>query len=233
MRNRLADETSPYLQQHAANPVDWYPWGAEALALARASERAADPAVGRLFDLPLVPCDGARMLRRRRHRRADEPAFRQHQGRPGGATRHRPDLSDSPPVADPARERLAADDVPHPRGQALLRRHLFPEALALQPAGVRRTAAAGGAGLGRAARAAAAPRATRSFGSSAAGDSQRRPLAPQCLPRRPRLPARRAARTHAERAAARRRPALCLRPGRPDARAVRGSARGRLACPKY
>jgi uncharacterized protein YyaL (SSP411 family) len=33
--NRLASETSPYLRQHAHNPVDWYPWGAAALALAR------------------------------------------------------------------------------------------------------------------------------------------------------------------------------------------------------
>ncbi|HEY6645239.1 thioredoxin domain-containing protein [Povalibacter sp.] len=33
--NRLALETSPYLLQHAGNPVDWYPWGAEALQLAR------------------------------------------------------------------------------------------------------------------------------------------------------------------------------------------------------
>lgn len=33
--NRLAHETSPYLQQHANNPVDWYPWGEEALCLAR------------------------------------------------------------------------------------------------------------------------------------------------------------------------------------------------------
>ena len=33
--NRLADETSPYLLQHATNPVDWYPWGEEALQLAR------------------------------------------------------------------------------------------------------------------------------------------------------------------------------------------------------
>ena len=31
-KNRLAAEASPYLQQHAHNPVDWYPWGAEALA---------------------------------------------------------------------------------------------------------------------------------------------------------------------------------------------------------
>ena len=35
MPNRLAEETSPYLQQHAENPVDWYPWGEEAFAVAR------------------------------------------------------------------------------------------------------------------------------------------------------------------------------------------------------
>ncbi|MCU1375203.1 MAG: hypothetical protein JWO68_2489, partial [Actinomycetia bacterium] len=33
--NRLAEETSPYLRQHADNPVDWYPWGDEAFAAAR------------------------------------------------------------------------------------------------------------------------------------------------------------------------------------------------------
>jgi uncharacterized protein YyaL (SSP411 family) len=37
--NRLAQETSPYLQQHAGNPVDWYPWGEEALARARDEDR--------------------------------------------------------------------------------------------------------------------------------------------------------------------------------------------------
>ena len=35
MKNRLAKESSPYLLQHADNPVDWYPWGEEAFALAR------------------------------------------------------------------------------------------------------------------------------------------------------------------------------------------------------
>ena len=35
MPNRLADETSPYLLQHAHNPVDWYPWGPEALTRAK------------------------------------------------------------------------------------------------------------------------------------------------------------------------------------------------------
>ncbi len=35
MRNRLDDETSPYLKQHAANPVQWQPWDATALEAAR------------------------------------------------------------------------------------------------------------------------------------------------------------------------------------------------------
>jgi uncharacterized protein len=39
MPNRLADETSPYLRQHADNPVDWYPWGEEALARAGREDR--------------------------------------------------------------------------------------------------------------------------------------------------------------------------------------------------
>ncbi len=37
--NRLAAETSPYLRQHAGNPVNWYPWGEAALALARSGRR--------------------------------------------------------------------------------------------------------------------------------------------------------------------------------------------------
>ena len=37
--NRLAQETSPYLLQHAENPVDWYPWGEEALARSRGENR--------------------------------------------------------------------------------------------------------------------------------------------------------------------------------------------------
>jgi uncharacterized protein YyaL (SSP411 family) len=37
--NRLANETSPYLLQHAHNPVDWYPWGEEALTRARVEDK--------------------------------------------------------------------------------------------------------------------------------------------------------------------------------------------------
>ncbi|HUF77067.1 MAG TPA: thioredoxin domain-containing protein, partial [Longimicrobiales bacterium] len=39
MPNRLSTETSPYLRQHAQNPVDWFPWGDEALGRARAEDR--------------------------------------------------------------------------------------------------------------------------------------------------------------------------------------------------
>jgi len=39
MSNRLANETSPYLTQHAENPVDWYPWGNEALERARREDK--------------------------------------------------------------------------------------------------------------------------------------------------------------------------------------------------
>ena len=39
--NRLARETSPYLLQHAFNPVDWYPWGDEAFAKAPSEDKPA------------------------------------------------------------------------------------------------------------------------------------------------------------------------------------------------
>ena len=56
MPNRLASAQSPYLQQHADNPVDWYEWGAEAFDAAR--ERGVPillsigyaPATGVLFE---------------------------------------------------------------------------------------------------------------------------------------------------------------------------------------
>jgi uncharacterized protein YyaL (SSP411 family) len=46
MTNRLAGETSPYLLQHAHNPVDWYPWGEEAFAKARAEDRPIFLSIG-------------------------------------------------------------------------------------------------------------------------------------------------------------------------------------------
>src|SRR3954463_7697538 len=46
MPNRLASETSPYLLQHAGNPVDWYPWGDEAFARARTEDKPILLSVG-------------------------------------------------------------------------------------------------------------------------------------------------------------------------------------------
>jgi len=44
--NRLKDETSPYLLQHAHNPVDWYPWGPEALEKAKREDKPIFLSIG-------------------------------------------------------------------------------------------------------------------------------------------------------------------------------------------
>ena len=44
--NRLANETSPYLLQHAHNPVDWYPWGEEALQAAKDQDKLILVSIG-------------------------------------------------------------------------------------------------------------------------------------------------------------------------------------------
>src|SRR5215218_1021788 len=46
MANRLTRETSPYLLQHKDNPVDWYPWGEEALEKARTEDKPVLLSVG-------------------------------------------------------------------------------------------------------------------------------------------------------------------------------------------
>ena len=86
--NRLAQETSPYLLQHAGQPGRLVPVGRRGVR-ARARRGQADPALGRLRGVPLVPRDGARVLRGRGDGAAHERALRQHQGRPRGAARRR------------------------------------------------------------------------------------------------------------------------------------------------
>ena len=124
MPNRLAAETSPYLLQHADNPVDWYPWGEEALGPGP-RRGPADPRLDRLRRLPLVPRDGAGVLRGPADRGADERALRLHQGRPRGAPGRRRDLHGRRPGDDRAR-RVAAERVPDARRGPVLRRHLLP-----------------------------------------------------------------------------------------------------------
>ena len=151
MPNRLAGETSPYLIQHADNPVDWHPWGDEALALAR---REGKPI---LLSIGYSACHWCHVMAHEsfedpRGRRGDERGLRQHQGRSRGAARPRPDLSDGACADDAALGRLAADDVPDAGGRAVFRRHLFPQRGALRPAGLSRSPAARGRGLPRARR---------------------------------------------------------------------------------
>ncbi len=44
--NRLLNESSPYLQQHAYNPVDWYPWGNEAFDKAKMEDKPIFLSIG-------------------------------------------------------------------------------------------------------------------------------------------------------------------------------------------
>jgi uncharacterized protein YyaL (SSP411 family) len=44
--NRLINEKSPYLLQHAYNPVDWYPWGAEAFNKAKEDDKSIFLSIG-------------------------------------------------------------------------------------------------------------------------------------------------------------------------------------------
>ena len=52
--NRLLHESSPYLQQHAYNPVDWFPWGDEAIARAKELDRPIFLSIGSV-DLTTKP----------------------------------------------------------------------------------------------------------------------------------------------------------------------------------
>ena len=61
--NRLARETSPYLLQHAGNPVDWYPWGPEALGRARETDRPI------LLSIGYSACHWCHVMERESHSR--------------------------------------------------------------------------------------------------------------------------------------------------------------------
>ncbi len=61
MSNRLADSQSPYLQQHADNPVDWYEWGPEAFEAARERGVLILLSIGYAV-VSLVSCHGPRVV---------------------------------------------------------------------------------------------------------------------------------------------------------------------------
>ena len=91
MPNRLAHETSPYLLQHADNPVDWYPWGEEAFAKAREEDKPI------LLSIGYSACHWCHVMERESFENAETAKlmnehFVQRQGRPRGAARRRLDL---------------------------------------------------------------------------------------------------------------------------------------------
>ena len=86
--NRLGEESSPYLRQHADNPVDWYPWGDEATAAARELDRPIFLSVG------YSACHWCHVMAHESFEDPDVAALmnrlvREREGRPRGAARRR------------------------------------------------------------------------------------------------------------------------------------------------
>ena len=124
--NRLAGETSPYLQQHASNPVDWYPWGDEALARARRENKPI------LLSIGYSACHWCHVMA---HESFED-------GRVASLMNElfvnikvdreeRPDIDQIYQTAHAmltqAQRRLAADHVPHALAGPLFRRNVFSE----------------------------------------------------------------------------------------------------------
>ena len=120
----LAHETSPYLLQHKDNPVDWHPWGEEALPRAREQQKPL------LVSIGYSACHWCHVMERESF---EDPAvaalmnehFVLRQGRPRGAPGRRRDLHGRR-AGDDRPRRLAAERLPHARRRAVLRRHLLP-----------------------------------------------------------------------------------------------------------
>ena len=105
--NRLAHERSPYLLQHAHNPVDWYPWGREAFDTARQENKPIFLSIG------YSTCHWCHVMAHESfedtgNRRADERRVCQREGRQGGAPGYRRRLHDRLPDDDRQR-RMASD----------------------------------------------------------------------------------------------------------------------------
>src|SRR5881296_3376901 len=98
MPNRLIHETSPYLLQHAHNPVDWYAWSPEAL------ERAATEDKLILLSIGYSACHWCHVMERESFENPDreghERKLRQRQGRSRGASGPRPNLYERGPDND-------------------------------------------------------------------------------------------------------------------------------------
>ena len=138
--NRLARETSPYLLQHASNPVDWYPWGEEAFERARAEDKPV------LLSVGYSACHWCHVMERESFEdEATAQVMNEHFVSIKVDREERPDVDSvymDAVVALSGQRRLADDGLPDAAGRAVLRRHVLPARAATRdariPAGARR-----------------------------------------------------------------------------------------------
>ena len=123
--NRLADATSPYLLQHADNPVDWFPWGEEALSKAASEDRPIFLSIG------YAACHWCHVMERESFEDEDVAAFLNANFVPIKVDREeRPDLDSI--YMDAVQSMTGRGGWPlsaflTPDREAVLRRHLLPE----------------------------------------------------------------------------------------------------------
>ena len=148
--NRLADETSPYLLQHAENPVDWYPWGEEALARARDEDRPI------LLSIGYAACHWCHVMEHESFEDAETAALmNEHFVNVKVDREERPDLDAvymDAVVALTGHGGWPMTVFLTPDGRAVLRRHVFPARAAARAAELPPGSGGGRAGLPRAAR---------------------------------------------------------------------------------
>ncbi len=124
--NRLAKETSPYLLLHAHNPVDWFPWGEEALAKAKAEKKLIFLSIG------YSSCYWCHVMERESFMDQEIADFlNKHYVCIKVDREERPDVDEIYMAAlgvMGAPRRLAAEHVSDAGGSALLWRHVFPAA---------------------------------------------------------------------------------------------------------
>ena len=124
--NRLAGETSPYLLQHAHNPVDWYPWGPEAIARAKAEDRPI------LLSIGYAACHWCHVMERESFEdEATAALMNEHFVCIKVDREERPDLDAiymDAVQAMTGQRRMAPDGVPDAGRRAVLRGHVLPAA---------------------------------------------------------------------------------------------------------
>ena len=118
--NRLFLESSPYLRQHAHNPLNWFPWGDEAFELARALRRPV------LLSIGYSTCHWCHVMEEESFDDEEiapvsKRALHCDQGRPRGAPRPRCDLHERGSAVPPRQRRVADDGLAHARSRAIQR----------------------------------------------------------------------------------------------------------------